>query len=84
MHYCRIAVVAALVELHDARGDVAVARGGIGTHGARLGERLEAELAVEPVLACAVVLERLSAMPDGPEVRIAPLRVAVVVAVAMG
>ena len=70
-----------MVVLHHGRGDIAVARLGVGGHRGRLGEGLEAELAAETVVGGAVPLERLFAMPDRPEVSVARVGVVVVGAI---
>ena len=57
---------------------------GVAVDGLRLGERLEAELAVEAVLAGAVPLEGLAAVPDAPEVGVAAVGVVEVRALAVG
>ncbi|OPZ84042.1 MAG: hypothetical protein BWY76_02017 [bacterium ADurb.Bin429] len=71
LHDDGVADAAALVVLHHPGGDVAVLRRGIAVDGLRLWEGLEAELAVEAVLAGAVPLERLAAVPHAPQVGVA-------------
>ena len=69
---------------HHVTGDIAVLRRGVAVNGFRFGERLEAEFAAKTVLRGAVPFKRLLAVPDIPEVGVAPLRVVEIIPVALG
>ncbi|OPZ05620.1 MAG: hypothetical protein BWZ10_03026 [candidate division BRC1 bacterium ADurb.BinA364] len=82
VHDLGVADAAALVMLHHETGDIAVARLGEGSDRFRLGEGLKAEFAAKAMERCAVPFEGLVAVPYGPQVRVAPVRIGVVFAVA--
>ena len=67
---------------HHVTGDITVLRRRVAVNSFRFGERLEAEFAAEAVLRGAVPFERFLAVPDIPEMGVAPLRVVEIVSVA--